>query len=155
MSQPSGWRRGCSFTPQYPLWTDGATKRRWILLPEGSAIDASDPDAWVFPVGTKVWKEFRFGAASRRVTWSASPAAWVFATYLWSAGAGDAVLAPKGGARGVCETGLGTRHDVPSVLDCRACHEAQRSRVLGFGAVQLPRSATRGRRTPSRCGRAT
>ena len=26
------------------------TKRRWISLPPGSAIDASDPDAWVFPV---------------------------------------------------------------------------------------------------------
>ncbi len=34
-----------AFSPQYPLWTDGATKRRWISLPPGSAIDASDPDA--------------------------------------------------------------------------------------------------------------
>src|SRR5688572_20546730 len=28
------------FSPQYPLWTDGATKRRWIRLPAGAAIDA-------------------------------------------------------------------------------------------------------------------
>src|SRR5690242_4440897 len=39
-----------AFSPQYPLWTDGAAKRRWISLPPGSAIDASDPDVWVFPV---------------------------------------------------------------------------------------------------------
>ena len=36
-------------------------KRRWISLPPGSAIDASDPDAWAFPVGTRLWKEFSFG----------------------------------------------------------------------------------------------
>jgi hypothetical protein len=24
-----------TWTPQYPLWSDGATKRRWILLPGG------------------------------------------------------------------------------------------------------------------------
>ena len=42
------------FAPQYALWTDGAAKRRWISLPPGTAIDASDPDAWVFPVGTPV-----------------------------------------------------------------------------------------------------
>ena len=34
------------YAPQYPLWTDGARKRRWIHLPPGSWIDASDPDAW-------------------------------------------------------------------------------------------------------------
>src|SRR5688500_6556239 len=36
------------FVPQYPLWSDGASKRRWIRLPEGGAIDASDPDYWRF-----------------------------------------------------------------------------------------------------------
>ena len=50
-----------AYTPQYPLWSDGATKRRWIRLPPGAAIDASDPDAWVFPIGTQIWKEFSFG----------------------------------------------------------------------------------------------
>ena len=49
-----------AFAPQYPLWTDGATKRRWISLPPGTAIDGSDPDAWNFPAGTRLWKEFSF-----------------------------------------------------------------------------------------------
>ncbi len=47
-----------SYTPQYPLWSDGAAKRRHIQLPKATWIDASDPDAWRFPVGTKLWKEF-------------------------------------------------------------------------------------------------
>ena len=41
--------RNLAFAPQYPLWTDGAAKRRWISLPPGTAIDASDPENWVFP----------------------------------------------------------------------------------------------------------
>jgi hypothetical protein len=53
------------YFPQYPLWSDGADKQRWIYLPPGSAIDASDPDIWLFPEGTKIWKEFSFGG--RRV----------------------------------------------------------------------------------------
>ena len=51
------------FSPQYPLWTDGAIKHRWLHLPAGTWIDGTNPDAWVFPVGTKVWKEFRFNGA--------------------------------------------------------------------------------------------
>jgi hypothetical protein len=62
-----------AFSPQYPLWTDGATKRRWISLPPGKAIDGSDPDAWVFPVGTRLWRSSRsLASALRRVTWSVS-----------------------------------------------------------------------------------
>ena len=49
------------FSPQYPLWSDGATKLRWVALPAGSTIDAADPDAWRFPVGTRFWKQFSFG----------------------------------------------------------------------------------------------
>src|SRR5215210_6458541 len=30
-----------AFSPQYPLWSDGAKKRRWISLPAGTFIDAS------------------------------------------------------------------------------------------------------------------
>lgn len=29
------------FTPQYPLWSDGTHKRRWLYLPPRTAIDAS------------------------------------------------------------------------------------------------------------------
>src|SRR5262249_30960643 len=50
-----------AFSPQYPLWSDGAEKRRWIRLPPGTRIDARDPDRWVFPVGTRLWKEFSLG----------------------------------------------------------------------------------------------
>ena len=53
--------RNLAFTSQYPLWTDGATKRRWIRLPERQTSDAARIDAWEFPVGTRVWTEFGVG----------------------------------------------------------------------------------------------
>src|SRR5205814_165387 len=51
--------RVIEYTPRYELWSDGATKRRFLLLPAGAKIDTSDMDNWAFPVGTKLWKEFR------------------------------------------------------------------------------------------------
>src|SRR5688572_22461093 len=46
------------YVPSFELWSDGASKRRWIRLPRGARIDTSDLDAWRFPVGTELFKEF-------------------------------------------------------------------------------------------------
>lgn len=127
-----------TFSPQYPLWTDGATKRRFIRLPPGAVIDASDPDAWRFPAGTKLWKEFSFGRkVETRFLELGADGKWTFASYLWSEDGRDARLAPKGGVRGACESRPGVRFDIPSRLDCLACHQSGASEVLGFSALQL------------------
>ena len=126
------------FTPQYPLWTDGAAKRRWIALPPGAAIDASDARAWRFPVGTKLWKEFSFGRRVETRYLERTRAGWIYATYLWNEAGTEARLAPDGGLRGAhVDAANGVRHDVPGVEDCKACHEAGPSRVLGFTLLQL------------------
>lgn len=127
-----------AYAPQYPLWTDGATKRRWILLPPGASIDATDPDRWVFPVGTKLWKEFSFARrVETRFMELRSDGEWTFATYAWSVDGKEATLAPPRGSKGAHTLADGTRYDLPSQSDCRACHEAHPTRVLGFGALQL------------------
>ena len=66
--------RNRSFSPQYPLWSDGAQKKRWTYLPQRAQIDATALDAWVFPVGTKFWKEFSFNGrrVETRFLWRAS-----------------------------------------------------------------------------------
>jgi hypothetical protein len=126
------------FSPQYPLWTDGATKRRWIRLPEGAAIDASDPDAWRFPVGTKIWKEFAFGRpVETRLIERLADGTWRFAAYVWSADGREAVLAPETGLKRAKEIRPGIHHDVPGRMDCLACHGGRRDPVLGFSALQL------------------
>lgn len=126
------------FVPQYPLWSDGAAKKRWLSLPAGARIDASDPDAWVFPVGTRLWKELSFGERTEtRYIERLADGSYRYATYVWDAAAGDAMLAPEGGVPAVRALGAGQSHDIPSSADCLACHEGRRTPVLGFNALQL------------------
>jgi mono/diheme cytochrome c family protein len=127
-----------AFEPQYPLWSDGARKRRWILLPPDTAIDASDPDLWRFPAGTRFWKEFGFERpVETRYMELGVDGRWSFATYLWSADGTTATLAPARGARRAAESAPGVPYDVPGVADCRACHGGHPATVLGFSALQL------------------
>lgn len=128
-----------AFSPQYPLWSDGAAKRRWLALPPGSTIDAAAPDAWVFPVGTRLWKEFAQDGrpVETRFIERLADGAWRYATYIWQADGQDATLAPAAGATLSVAAAPAGRYAVPSRDDCRACHEAGPAPVLGFSALQL------------------
>lgn len=128
-----------SFTPQYSLWSDGASKQRWIFLPPGTRIDASNPDAWEFPRGTKLWKEFRHGRAiETRYIERRADGRWQFASYVWNAAGTDAVLAPAEGiphlAANIAPDGF---YPIPARDDCLACHEGGAVPVLGFSVLQL------------------
>ncbi len=126
-----------AFSPQYPLWSDGAEKSRWIRLPKGTHIDARDPDRWVFPVGTLLWKEFRLGRRLETRMLERTRTGWRFATYVWADDGSDAVLAPEGGVPGGVPVSGDGRWTIPGTGDCQACHEGQPNPVLGFGTLQL------------------
>jgi len=128
-----------TWSPQYPLWTDGAAKRRWILLPRGAVIDVTEVDAWIFPVGTKLWKEFAFHGrpVETRYMERRADGSWLYATYAWTEDGSDAVLAPRRGVLAAAEIRPGVHHDLPSVGDCVSCHGAGPTPVLGFSALQL------------------
>jgi hypothetical protein len=122
------------FTPQYPLWSDGAGKRRWIHLPPGTRIDASGRE-WSFPVGTRLWKEF--SVAGRPVetrVLERTDDGWSFAAYVWNDTGTDATRAP---AAGTAVDLPGRRYLIPGETDCRSCHEGRATPVLGFTALQL------------------
>jgi hypothetical protein len=125
------------FRPQYALWSDGAEKRRWIRLPPGGRIDARDPDRWVFPVGTRLWKEFSLGRRLETRMLERTRSGWRFATYVWTQDGTDAVLAPPDGIPAGVEVPAGGRWTIPGTGDCKACHEGQPNPVLGFNALQL------------------
>jgi hypothetical protein len=127
------------FSPQYPLWSDGAVKRRWIRLPEGAAIDATNLARWDFPVGTRFWKEFSFNGrrVETRMLWRATESQWVFATYAWNDAQTDATLAPEDGIAGAAEVAPGKTHTIPGIADCRSCHDSARTEILGFDALNL------------------
>jgi hypothetical protein len=128
-----------AFSPQYPLWTDGAAKRRWIRLPPGTAIDASDPDAWVFPAGTRFWKEFSFAGrpVETRMIERLPDGAWRYAAYAWSADGREATLVAERGQRAAFDLGGGRSHAIPGVADCKVCHESRATPILGFSLLQL------------------
>ena len=131
--------RNRPFAPQYPLWTDGAAKSRWIHLPPGTTIGAVDVDAWVFPVGTRLWKEFAFGGrrVETRMLWRTDDGTWAYASYVWNEAQTEAALVPPDGLRHAAEVAPGRFHGIPARDDCRTCHENGRTPVLGFSALQL------------------
>lgn len=138
-----------TYTPAYALWSDAASKRRWIELPAGMTIDGTDPDHWDFPVGTKVWKEFtsQDGGGNpvrveTRFMWrqaSGTTNDWFYVSYEWNAAQTVATAVPAGDP-----DANGTQHDIPPRFQCKQCHEGISSRVLGFGAIQLDHAATSG-----------
>ncbi|MDX1498722.1 MAG: hypothetical protein R3176_02420 [Woeseiaceae bacterium] len=128
-----------SYSPQYPLWSDGATKRRWFRLPPGGSIDVASFDAWEFPPGTRFWKEFSHDRpVETRLIERLADGSWRYAAYVWADDGNDAYLAPVDGIIAVPAAGApGGRYRIPAEDDCRACHEGGAVPVLGVSALQL------------------
>lgn len=127
------------FSPRFALWSDGAEKRRFVRLPSGRAIDASKVDAWDFPPGTRLWKEFSHGGrpVETRYIERLPDRSWRFASYVWNESGTEAHLAPAAGLAGLrVAAAPDGRYDVPSREDCRACHDSVPVPVLGLSAVQ-------------------
>jgi hypothetical protein len=100
-------------------------------------------DEWVFPEGTRVWKQFSSGGVrietrllERR---GPSDADWIPLAYVWDPDDRDATAAPLGAI-----DSHDTDHDVPAAGECFACHGGRRSFVLGFSAIQLAGAASPG-----------
>lgn len=127
-----------AYAPRYELWSDGATKARYLLLPANTKIDTTSMDGWVFPVGTKAFKEFRVGGTlvETRMLWK-KPEGWFEMGFLWNADGSDALAAPNG-----VKGALGTTHDVPSQTDCNNCHMNVTDVLIGVSAIQLSNGGT-------------
>jgi len=128
------------FAPRNVLWSDAADKVRWIQLPAGAQIDSTDMDHWLFPVGTKLVKQFSLGGKrlETRVLWRVGDtgnreADTLLGAYVWSDDESDATYVPNGQ-----DNLRGTAHDAPSHDLCWHCHVGDAGHVLGFSALQLP-----------------
>ena len=122
-----------AYTPGLVFWSDGAVKTRWLSLPAGSKIDTSDMDNWVFPVGTKVWKQFALaGQIVETRLISKGDSGWNYVDYRWSADQSTATLFEDG------ETNVnGTTYEIPSTLVCAQCHGGRADAVLGIDLLGL------------------
>ena len=110
-----------AYKPALELWADGATKQRFISIPAGTKIDTSSFDEWIFPNGTRVWKEFRLDGkrVETRLYEKGTDARWRHAAYKWNADESDA-------------------------------ERSQNGEKIARGADRAPRAASRAASTPSR-----
>jgi hypothetical protein len=133
------------FDPGLHLWSDGATKTRWIQLPAGTQIVTDAPvtnppqaggmDEWTFPPGTKVWKEFQLQSKRIETRYFEKnvDGSWIRTTYRWSADGQSSATQLTTGEQNVGGTG----YEVPSVDQCETCHLGRFDNLLGFEAVAL------------------
>ncbi|MBX3192641.1 MAG: hypothetical protein KF819_36995 [Labilithrix sp.] len=126
--------RARPFAPAVAFWSDGADKQRFIDLPDGAPIDTTSMDEWRFPVGTKVWKEFRVSGTlvETRFFHKVRDDRWVHAAYVWSP---DGSSATK--SDGVDVDVGGVKYHVPKSSECSDCHKGKKDKLLGFEAISL------------------
>lgn len=138
------------YAPTVELWSDGAAKRRWLVLPEGGTIGFAEDGPWSFPVGTVTVKHFelplddRDPERTRRLETRVmvhETAGWAGYTYRWNEAETDARLvpSPEVGTFEVVRGGetRAQRWSFPAGSDCLQCHTESYGRVLGIRMRQV------------------
>jgi uncharacterized repeat protein (TIGR03806 family) len=149
-----------------PLWSDGAGKARWLVLPKGakpnkrSTADNAAPPitankndllGWDLPVGSIAIKHFyRQGAPgqaghlpmeTRFIQRRADD--WRMLTYTWDQNGKDATLALGGGVSMFNGKDGDVAWRYPSTGDCKSCHAAETpTKFLGLHSAQLDGART-------------
>ncbi|AUX24082.1 hypothetical protein SOCEGT47_046150 [Sorangium cellulosum] len=128
------------YKPAIELWSDAAAKRRFVSIPKGQKVDASDPDAFMYPVGTQFWKEFRVQRADGAMRLAETRLlrktedGWLYTSYVWSEDEREAIQMVN--AEGVPDL-YGTGHTVPTRDQCKECHSGRTDFILGWDAFML------------------
>ncbi len=128
------------YTPGFALWSDAAEKSRFLYLPPQTQIDTTDMDEWKFPIGTKVWKEFRLNGKriETRLFYKQTAAKWVWTTYRWT---DDESRAPR---LTTGEENVMGAYDIPDQIACDKCHRGRRDKLLGLEAIALGSPSAQG-----------
>lgn len=137
------------------LWSDGATKERFIALPGTERVEFSAQDPWRFPPNTVLIKnfylEFDTGDPSSRdlietrfLVYDGVTDKWNGFSYQWEADGSDAVLLEREVTESYfvldprSEGGLREhQHFFPSRPLCDRCHVKEAGSVLGVTTAQL------------------
>lgn len=111
-----------------PLWSDGATKLRFVYVPRGEMAKADGEGLLRLPVGSALIKTFAFPQDGKlrlvetRVLLHRA-GGWVALPYQWNAGQTEARLV-LGGARVAVTTpaGQAISYAIPNKNQCKECH---------------------------------
>lgn len=125
------------YAPTYALWSDGARKQRYVWLPPGQSVDASNPDEFLYPVGTRFWKEFYVGPQDDQRLGETrylikTEAGWLYTVYVWSEDGQTAIQENEG-----VDDLFGSGHSVPTRAQCKTCHEGRGDLILGWDFIML------------------
>jgi|GEM_PF-323233 len=147
------------YTVNTPLWSDGASKKRWIAVPNDGShntnaeqITFSENGEWQFPPGTVFVKHFELpinegnpsitARVETRFIVIAEDGGAYGVTYKWNDAGTDAELLTSGDSKTFTITRAnGSQYsqvwDYPSRTDCNTCHNANANFVLGVKTRQL------------------
>jgi uncharacterized repeat protein (TIGR03806 family) len=116
------------------LWSDGASKQRWMAIPDGKQIHVEADGDFTLPIGTVLMKTFAIGGVpvETRLLMHHPDDVWAGYSYEWDADGKDATLLPAGKTKAVG----GQSWTYPSRSDCLACHTTAAGRSLGLEVLQ-------------------
>ncbi|MDX2020238.1 MAG: hypothetical protein SF187_08350 [Deltaproteobacteria bacterium] len=120
-----------------PLWSDGAVKRRFMMVPDGQRIRVLPDGDFVLPVGSMLFKTFELAGKmlETRFLVRHTDGDWAGYTYVWDQdGKNEAKL--LGDETSTRSIGLQT-WQFPSRSACLSCHTEAAGRSLGLELGQL------------------
>jgi len=128
------------FDVNSPLWSDGAEKKRWLSLPQGTKIHVRDDGDFEFPIGTVLMKEFRLAGkpVETRLLMRHPDGDWGGYSYEWADDGSDAYLLDEEKTKIVA----GQEWFFPSTTQCLRCHTVEAGRSLGLEIAQLNKTIT-------------
>jgi uncharacterized repeat protein (TIGR03806 family) len=122
------------------FWSDGASKQRWLAIPDSTTITINAAHDWEFPPGSVLMKHFSINnrLIETRLLMRHTDGSWGGYSYEWNDQETDASL-----VRGGKTKDLGSRSwYYPGSSDCLQCHTQAAGFSLGPETAQLNRSIT-------------
>ena len=117
------------------FWSDGASKQRWLAIPNGTTIDRLGDGDFTFPPGSVLMKHFQLNGTliETRLLMRHTGGEWAGYSYEWNTQQTDATLVQGGKI-----VNLGAQNWIfPSENDCLNCHTAAAGFALGPEDAQL------------------
>lgn len=142
-----------AYAPNFPLWSSGSDKERFVVLPASGVVSEAADGSWLFPEGALFFKTFEWrGQRVETRVLRFADGEWHYDVYRWDGD--EAFLVDLSGPTTVTlddpdSDGETFDYEIPSLRQCRTCHEATPAIVLGFSAIQLGEGAPHLDRIPS------
>ncbi|HUQ11849.1 MAG TPA: PQQ-dependent sugar dehydrogenase [Steroidobacteraceae bacterium] len=121
------------YAPNAPFFSDGASKSRWLALPDGQRITINPSSDFDFPNGSVLVKNFSLGntLVETRLFMHHNDGSWAGYTYEWNGTDATRVVGGK------TVQVAGQTWEFPSEAQCLQCHSAAAGRTLGLEIGQL------------------